>query len=172
MVAFLGCSPKQNLKQGTLFRKSVTVPSSDFFGRLLDAGVDVRFADLPQIEGPTGQFLLQQMVSVAQLEAGMISARTKAALAAAKRRGVRLGGDRGARPTAKARAKGSAATADKAARRAADVLPVIAELQSEGAASLRAVAAGLNVRGIPTARDRRWTVTQVARVLSRRAGRV
>jgi bifunctional non-homologous end joining protein LigD len=34
----------------------------------------------------------------------MISARTKAALAAAKRRGVKLGGDRGARLTAKARA--------------------------------------------------------------------
>jgi DNA invertase Pin-like site-specific DNA recombinase len=39
----------------------------------------------------------------------MISARTKAALAAAKRRGVKLGGDRGARLTAKARAAGNAA---------------------------------------------------------------
>src|SRR5262245_11906230 len=54
-----------------------------FLSRLLEAGVDVRFADLPQIEGPTGRFLLQQMASVAELEAGMISARTKAALAAA-----------------------------------------------------------------------------------------
>jgi hypothetical protein len=33
--------------------------------RLLDAGVDVRFADLPTIEGPTGRFMLQQMASVA-----------------------------------------------------------------------------------------------------------
>jgi len=56
----------------------------------------VRFADLPAIEGPTGRFLLQQMAAVAELEAGMISARTKAALAAAKRRGTRLGGNRGA----------------------------------------------------------------------------
>src|SRR6516162_7570108 len=54
-----------------------------FLSRLLEAGVDVRFADLPQIEGATGRFLLQQMVAVAELEAGMISARTKAALAAA-----------------------------------------------------------------------------------------
>jgi DNA invertase Pin-like site-specific DNA recombinase len=59
----------------------------------------VRFADLPMIEGATGKFLLQEVVAVAELEAGMISARTKAALAAAKRRGVRLGGDRGARLT-------------------------------------------------------------------------
>src|SRR5690242_12898197 len=77
--------------------------SVSFLSRLLDAGVDVRFADLPQIEGATGRFMLQQMVAVAELEAGMISARTKAALAAAKRRGTKLGGDRGARLTRKAR---------------------------------------------------------------------
>src|ERR1700722_19888266 len=65
-----------------------------FLSRLLEAGVDVRFADLPQIEGATGRFLLQQMVAVAELEAGMISTRTKAALAAAKARGKTLGGAR------------------------------------------------------------------------------
>ena len=37
-----------------------------FLSRLLEAGVDVRFADLPQIEGPTGRFMLQQMASVAE----------------------------------------------------------------------------------------------------------
>src|SRR3984893_4739701 len=65
-----------------------------FLSRLLEAGVDVRFADLPQIEGAPGRFLLQQMVAVAELEAGMISTRTKAALAAAKARGKSLGGPR------------------------------------------------------------------------------
>jgi DNA invertase Pin-like site-specific DNA recombinase len=48
-----------------------------FLSCLLEAGVDVRFADLPAIEGATGRFMLQQMVAVAELEAGMISARTK-----------------------------------------------------------------------------------------------
>src|SRR5260221_14549124 len=75
-----------------------------FLSRLLEAGVDVRFADLPQIEGATGRFMLQQMVAVAELEAGMISARTKAALAMARKRGVKLGGNRGVKPTAKMRA--------------------------------------------------------------------
>src|SRR5450432_3781774 len=77
-----------------------------FLSRLLKAGVDVRFADLPEIEGPTGRFMLQQMAAVAELEAGMISSRTKAALAAAKARGKKLGGNRGFELTAKARAAG------------------------------------------------------------------
>jgi len=67
--------------------------ASGFLRRLLEAGVDVRFADLPQIQGATGRFLLQ-MVAVAELEAGMISTRTKAALTAAKARGKILGGRR------------------------------------------------------------------------------
>jgi DNA invertase Pin-like site-specific DNA recombinase len=142
--------------------------STAFLSRLLEAGVDVRFADLPQIEGATGRFMLQQMVAVAELEAGMISARTKAALAAAKKRGTKLGGDRGARLTVKARKSGSAAVARAAAVRAADVAPVIAELQASGAESLRAIAAGLNARGIPTARgDGQWSAVQVARAIER-----
>ena len=58
---------------------------------LLDAGVDVRFADLPQIEGTAGRFMLKQMALMAELEVGFISDRTKAALVAAKRRGKKLG---------------------------------------------------------------------------------
>src|SRR5829696_8060430 len=66
-----------------------------FLSRLLEAGVEVWFCDLPQIEGPTGRFVLQQMAAVAELEAGMISDRIRKALAAAKARGNRLGGNRG-----------------------------------------------------------------------------
>src|SRR5664280_3674352 len=80
-----------------------------FLSRLLEAGVDVRFADLPSIEGPTGRFMLQQMAAVAELEAGMISARTKAALASAKARGVKLGGNRGHGFAPAARAAGPVA---------------------------------------------------------------
>lgn len=139
-----------------------------FLSRLLEAGVDVRFADLPQIEGATGRFLLQQMVAVAELEAGMISARTKAALAAAKRRGTKLGGDRGVKPTAKTRAKGRAVIQERATTRAADLLPTIERLRAEGAGSLRAIAAGLNAACIPTARATgTWSAVQVARVLER-----
>jgi DNA invertase Pin-like site-specific DNA recombinase len=141
-----------------------------FLSRLLEAGVDVRFADLPQIEGATGRFMLQQMVAVAELEAGMISTRTKAALAAAKKRGKKLGGYRGVAPTAKMQAASKKALQARAETRAADVGPTIRELQAAGAASLRAIADGLNARGIATARGNgAWSAVQVARVLERLA---
>jgi len=134
-----------------------------FLSRLLEAGVDVRFADLPQIEGATGRFLLQQMVAVAGLEAGMISARTKAALAAAKKRGAKLGGNRGVTPTAKMRKLSTAALQKRADERAADIAPAIT-----GKTSLRAIADGLNAQNIPTSRGNgEWTATQVMRVLER-----
>jgi DNA invertase Pin-like site-specific DNA recombinase len=139
-----------------------------FLSRLLEAGVDVRFADLPQIEGATGRFLLQQMVAVAELEAGMISARTKAALAAAKRRGVKLGGNRGVKPTAKMQKASKVALQARADARAADVAPTIKALQAGGATSLRAIAEGLNAKKIPTARGAgTWSAVQVMRVLER-----
>jgi DNA invertase Pin-like site-specific DNA recombinase len=163
------------LAAARLHRASLVVSKVDrltrsvaFLSRLLEAGVDVRFADLPQIEGATGRFLLQQMVAVAELEAGMISKRTKDALAAAKRRGTKLGGDRGVKPSAKVRAKAIAAISGRAAGRAADIAPTIAELQAAGATSLRQIAAGLNERGIPTARgEGQWSAVQVQRVIDR-----
>jgi DNA invertase Pin-like site-specific DNA recombinase len=138
-----------------------------FLSRLLEAGVDVRFADLPAIEGATGKFLLQQMAAVAELEAGMISARTKAALAAAKRRGKKLGGDRGARLTVKARAAGRSVLMARAQERASDLAATIKELQAAGCESLRAIAEGLEGRGIPAARGGKWSAVQVARLLDR-----
>lgn len=139
-----------------------------FLTQLVEAGVDVRFADLPQVEGPTGRFMVQQMASVAELEAGLISARTKAALAAAKARGKSLGGFRGAKLTKAARKAGRDAQAQQADSRAADLEPIIQELREDGVTSLAGIAAALSERGIPTARGKTdWTATQVGRTLAR-----
>ena len=125
----------------------------------------VRFADLPQIEGATGRFLLQQMVVVAELEAGMISARTKAGLAAAKRRGVQLGGDRGVAPSDSVRAQARRVVQQRANERASDIAGKIAELEAAGKTTLRQIAEGLNAAGIPTARgEGEWSAVQVQRV--------
>lgn len=140
--------------------------SVGFLSRLLEAGVDVRFADLPAIEGPTGRFMLQQMASVAELEAGLISKRTRDALAAAKARGKQLGGNRGTKPSPAASAAGVAARVDRAAARARDLAPVVAEIRQAGAASLREIAAALTEREIPAPRGGTWQPTQVGRLLA------
>src|SRR5882757_3856588 len=139
-----------------------------FLSRLLEAGVDVRFADLPAIEGPTGRFMLQQMAAVAELEAGLISSRTKAALAAAKARGKKLGGNRGVKLSHAAQMAGCAVRSKKAAERATDLAPTIAEIQQSGVTSFRGIATALNERSIPTARGRgNWSAVQVQRVMER-----
>lgn len=97
----------------------------------------------------------------------MISARTKVALAAAKARGVKLGGDRGAVLSAETKALGNAVRTAKAKSRAADLQPVIAEIRAAGATTLQAVADALNGRGITTARGGQWRAVQVKRVEDR-----
>ena len=64
---------------------------------LIDGSVDVASCDMPQLApGAMGRFILTQMAAVAELEAGLISERTTAALMAARARGVKFGGDPGA----------------------------------------------------------------------------
>jgi hypothetical protein len=90
--------------------------------------------------------------AVAEHKAKAISERTKAALTAAKRRGVKLGGYRGTTMTKAMRRAASEAITKRAKERAVDLAPTIAELQAAGATSLRAIAAGFNERGIRTPR--------------------
>ncbi|MDP4027018.1 recombinase family protein [Methylobacterium sp. NEAU 140] len=132
---------------------------------LSKAGVEFVACDMPSANRMT----VGIMAVVAEEEARMISARTKAALAAAKARGVKLGGNRGAVLSAEARGMGTAARVAKAQDRAADLLPVIAEVRAAGATTLQAVANALNDRGIPTARGGRWSPVQVQRVEARTA---
>jgi DNA invertase Pin-like site-specific DNA recombinase len=147
-----------------------------FLRSLVDHGVDVAFADMPNVpSGAVGRFLLSQMALVAELEAGLTSDRTKAALAAAKARGVKLGGDRGYRPSTppdwregtKAAAEARRQAADRAAHR---VVPAIEEARAGGARSLRDLAEALNQRGIPAPKGGNWTATTVRRVLERVRG--
>jgi DNA invertase Pin-like site-specific DNA recombinase len=107
------------------------------------------------------------MAMVAEEERRMISKRTKEALAAAKKRGVKLGGNKGFLPTKKMRAMAVEALKERANAQAQDLAPIIKELQAAGKASLRAIADGLNEQGIPTARGGKWSSPQVMRMLER-----
>jgi DNA invertase Pin-like site-specific DNA recombinase len=134
-----------------------------FISNLMESGVEFHAVDFPQANRLTVHIL----AAVAEHEAKMISERTKAALAAAKRRGVKLGGYRGTIISKAMRKASAAALTKRADDRATDLMPTITELQANGATSLRAIAAGLNGRGIPTAQGGSWSATQVMRVLNR-----
>ena len=111
--------------------------NTKFLLTLLDAGVDVVFCDLPQVPpGAMGRFFVTQMVAVAELEAGLTGERTRAALAQAKKRGVKLGNPR----LSEVAGKGAKTNREAADRFAANVLPIIRDIQKSGASSLRAVA--------------------------------
>ena len=112
-------------------------------------------------------FMIHIYAALAEKERALISQRTKAALAAAKARGVRLGNP----SIAKAQAAGVDRVKTEADRFAANVMPVIREAQRAGASSLRAIADVLNARGVRTARGGKWAATQVRDILRRHTSR-
>lgn len=141
-----------------------------FLMELVDSGVDVLFCDLPQIPaGAAGRFMLQSMASVAELEAGLISERTKAALAAKVLRDGKTWDRKAAHHLVPGAGQKAATEAVRqaAAARAADLQVHLTALQAEGVSSLNGLAQRLNAEGIPTARGGRWTATAVRRVLER-----
>ncbi|HEY1363699.1 MAG TPA: recombinase family protein, partial [Xanthobacteraceae bacterium] len=100
------------------------------------------------------------LAAVAQHEREMISERTKAALKAAKARGTKLGNPN----LPKAAKRGVAAIKANARRFAANVLPIIEEIERSGISSHNAIAAKLNERNVPTARGGKWTHVQVGAI--------
>ena len=127
----------------------------------------VVFCDLPSVPaGPIGKFMVTQLAAVAELEAGLISQRTRAALAIAKARGVRLGNPSPTPATPAMAAVARAARSRQVAARTADVLPVVRQIQAEGATSLREIARGLHAQGVQTPGGKdQWSAAQVRRVL-------
>jgi DNA invertase Pin-like site-specific DNA recombinase len=139
---------------------------AEFLMRLQKASVPFVCADMPG----ANNFTVGVMALVAQQEREAISARTKAALAAAKVRGVKLGGNRGhVLPSHQAAAQ-SARVRTKASRdRACDVRVSIEHVKADGARSLREIAVALNASGITTPRGGAWQPSQVKRVMDRSA---
>jgi DNA invertase Pin-like site-specific DNA recombinase len=138
-----------------------------FISNLMESGVEFTAVDFPQ----ANRLTIHILAAVAEHEAAMISARTKAALGAAKVRGVTLGGDRGniAAEASKGAQASAAVRGATASKRASDLLPAIRHAQATGASSLRDIAAALNETGIPTARGGEWSAVQVQRILARAA---
>jgi DNA invertase Pin-like site-specific DNA recombinase len=130
-----------------------------FICALLNSGVEFVAADMPHANKMT----LQVLAVFAEHERDLISARTKQALAAAKERGVQLGGPK----RAEASALGAAANRANAERFAANTLPIIREIQASGVTSLRGVARALTARGVPSARGTPWSPVAVSNIIKR-----
>ena len=136
-----------------------------FVSNLMESGTEFEAVDFPQ----ANRLTIHILAAVAENEAQAISQRTRAALAAAKTRGTRLGGFRGRAGTCNDLAKARAARITQADRRAADLAPMIQAIRGEGTTSAGKIAEALNEQGITAPRGGAWSPAQVRRVLSRPA---
>ncbi len=133
-----------------------------FVSNLMESGVDFTAVDFPQ----ANRLTIHILVAVAEHEAAMISARTKAALAATKARGTKLRGFRGKTFTEADHAAAKQARQARAVARGADLAPIVHEMQAAGVTSLNGLAKALTERGIPAARGgSTWSASQVSRLL-------
>jgi len=128
--------------------------------RLIDeSGVNFHICDMPDADKLT----ITILAAIAEREALNTSQRTKAALAVKKAQGVKLGNPR----LEEARTKAIRVIKAGKKARAGKVIGIIEELQSKAhVTTLAGLAECLNLRGIPTPRNGRWTATSVRRVMA------
>lgn len=126
-----------------------------FVSGLLETGCDFIAADMPS----ANKVMIQMYAVMAEWERDQISARTKAALSAAKARGVRLGaaGAQNLNANLKQRREASKAFAEP-------LREVISGFQSAGL-SQRAIVVRLNTLGIRAAKGGGWSLSQLQRVI-------
>jgi DNA invertase Pin-like site-specific DNA recombinase len=134
-----------------------------FLATLQQAGTKFVACDLPE----ANELVVHILAAVAQAERKAISERTKAALAAAKARGVRLGNPH-LRPGNKASAAiARRARALKINERAGELREVIENAERQGHVTLRQQARYLNELGISSASGKQWHANSVRRVRQR-----
>jgi DNA invertase Pin-like site-specific DNA recombinase len=109
-------------------------------------------------------FMLHLYAALAEKERRLIAERTRAALAAKKAQGAKLGNPHN---IATAGALGREALVSAADQFAANLLPLVRAIQSTGAVTLEAITCALNDRGIRPMRGTRWYASSVSNLLVR-----
>jgi DNA invertase Pin-like site-specific DNA recombinase len=109
-------------------------------------------------------FMLHIYAALAEKERALISERTSAALAAKKAQGTLLGNRTN---LAEAQAAGVARVKQAADAFAANVLPIVRQIQATGVKTAKAIAVAMNARGVKTARGGQWHPTSVRLLLAR-----
>lgn len=134
-----------------------------FIANLMDGGVEFVACDMPH----ANRLTLHLLAAIAEHEREMISQRTRAALQAAKARGVKLGNPNGAAALLDgcraAAVRSAGVRRARAAQRAAAVAPMLAEFSASGL-SCREMATALNGKAVPAPGGHRWYPEQVRRV--------
>lgn len=109
-------------------------------------------------------FMLHIYAALVEKERALIADRTRAALAQKKAQGTILGNRSNLRD---AQAKGVATNRKAANAFAANVLPIVRQIQATGDTTHRAIAQALNDRGVRTARGGGWHDSTVRNLLAR-----
>jgi DNA invertase Pin-like site-specific DNA recombinase len=109
-------------------------------------------------------FMLHLYAALAEKERRLISERTKAALAAKKAQGAKLGNPRDLAAAGNSGRKIQAAAADEFVAR---LMPLVRAIQNTGATTLEAITCALNERGVRSPRGARWYVSSVSNLLAR-----
>jgi DNA invertase Pin-like site-specific DNA recombinase len=109
-------------------------------------------------------FMLHLYAALAEKERRLISERTKAALAAKKASGIRLGNPRNIAQAGKLGRDVQTAAADDFV---AGLIPIIQGIENTGATTLEAITQALNQRGIRTSRGGRWYASSVMNLIGR-----
>ena len=159
---------KSALRQASAYKCPVVVAKLDrlsrdvaFISGLMAQGVPFIVTEIPNAD----PFMLHIYAAVAEQERTKISERTKAALAAAKARGVKLGNPHGPKPfTAEARQQGVEVQRQQADARAQQLSEILSEFAGQSA---NAVAKALNDRGLPSARGGKWTARSIINIRAR-----
>ena len=126
-----------------------------FVSALLESNVDIKAVDMPHVD----KVILHIMAAIAQYEREQISKKTKAALQAAKRRGVELG-FHGKHVLSKV-------NKIKAQQFALTMQPLLVQLQNNGVKTVKAITSELNKAQVPTyySNGKRWHISTVHNVL-------
>jgi DNA invertase Pin-like site-specific DNA recombinase len=159
------------LRTARLLRGPVLVSKLDrlsrdvhFISGLMAEKVEFVVTELGRQSDP---FILHLYAALAEKERALISERTKAGLAAAKKRGTILGNPnwlRGGSGGGRSDGSNVAAAAAKARQRAQDLRPLYTAAKAEGAVTYQAIADYLNKTGVTTLRGKRWYPASVQRL--------
>jgi DNA invertase Pin-like site-specific DNA recombinase len=129
-----------------------------FVSSLLESGVEFQAADFPT----ASRMMLQQLAIFAEYEREQISARTKAALAARKAKGLPLGRPQNlvGSPMPRINREHAKAVAER-------MRPIVDSIRGKGVCSLKGITDSLNQQGYLTENGNQWHLTTVKRLISR-----